>query len=374
MKNSKDFIAERLNARRLEGSFRSLSSKNNSIDFCSNDYLGFARSKELKEQIETAFIEFPDAPIGSTGSRLISGNSIFLENLEKEIAQFHEAESGLIFNSGYDANLGLFSSLPQKCDTVITDELIHASVIDGIRLSHANRYSFKHNDLNSLEQKLKAAAGKTYIAVESIYSMDGDEAPLQEIAELADKYQTALIVDEAHATGIFGENGRGLVAANNLQDKVFARIITFGKALGVHGAIVLGCDTLREYLINFSRPFIYSTASAFHSYLSVKCAYKFLQQQNHQKILKEKIDLFKEQTQSISNRFIKSNSPVQCLVIPGNNEARRVAEILQHKNFNVRPILHPTVAKGKERLRICLHTFNSDEEIKQLAHHLKENL
>ena len=210
MKKINNFIEEKILERIKNSSLRNLSSNQNLADFCSNDYLGFARSERLKALIESQLKLHTSYLSGSTGSRLISGNDDFTEKLEAEIALFHNAESALIFNSGYDANVGLFSSLPQRGDTIILDELIHASIIDGARLSYANRYTFKHNDLISLEEKLKLSKGNIYIGIESIYSMDGDAAPIAEIIELAEQYEAVVIVDEAHAVGIFGQNGRGL--------------------------------------------------------------------------------------------------------------------------------------------------------------------
>ena len=170
----------------------------------------------------------------------------------------------MIFNSGYQANIGLFAAVAQKGDTIISDELIHASMIDGIRLSYASRLRFKHNDIKDLEKQLKKAKGNIFIGIESVYSMDGNLAPLTKMARLAKKYKAHLIVDEAHATGVFGKQGSGLVCALGLEDQVFARMHTFGKALGCHGAIVLGSEILKKYLVNFARPFNlhHSNASA----------------------------------------------------------------------------------------------------------------
>jgi 8-amino-7-oxononanoate synthase len=238
------FIRNRLNDREAAGTLRTLKPENTLVDFCSNDYLGFARSITLKNSIVNEIARYPDSLNGSTGSRLLSGNLSYAEDLEQQIANFHQAEAGLIFNSGYDANVGLFSSLPQKGDTIICDELIHASIIDGARLSHANRYTFSHNNLESLEGKLKQAKGNCYVVIESIYSMDGDTPPILEILQLAEQYGASLIVDEAHAVGLYPA---GLIAELGVQNRVFARVVTFGKALGCHGAIVLGSSLLRQY-------------------------------------------------------------------------------------------------------------------------------
>ncbi|MGV3510028.1 MAG: aminotransferase class I/II-fold pyridoxal phosphate-dependent enzyme [Sphingobacteriaceae bacterium] len=373
LENINKFIDQKLQERTNNSSLRSLSTNRGLTDFCSNDYLGFARSEELKALIDSQIKLHPSFFIGSTGSRLISGNDDFTEKLEAEIALFHNAESALIFNSGYDANVGLFSSLPQRGDTIILDELIHASIIDGARLSYANRYTFKHNDLASLEEKLKLSKGNIFIGIESIYSMDGDAAPIAEVVELAEKYEAVVIVDEAHAVGIFGQNGRGLVEELELTEKVFARIITFGKALGCHGAVVVCDKNLQKYLINFARSFIYTTAASFYTHLSVKMSYKHLIESDIS-IIHQKINMFKNEVKEISSQFISSNSPIQSLMIEGNAKAKQLANLLQEQGFDVRAILHPTVPLGKERLRICLHTFNSDTEIKDLAKVIKENL
>ncbi|MGV8879042.1 MAG: aminotransferase class I/II-fold pyridoxal phosphate-dependent enzyme [Sphingobacteriaceae bacterium] len=365
MSNTGNFIIARLKERQDNGLFRTLRRESGLIDFCSNDYLGFARSELLRNAIANAISKYPDYANGSTGSRLLAGNGLFIEELEKEIAQFHEAEAGLMFNSGYDANIGLFSALPQRGDTIITDELIHASIIDGARLSYANRFIFKHNNLDSLEQKLKHAKGNCYIAVESVYSMDGDVAPLEAMAKLSRVYNANLIVDEAHALGIFGS---GMVQALQIEKEVFARVVTFGKALGAHGAIILGSNALRDYLINFARSFIYSTAPSFHQVLTVKMAYQLLKESTAViKDLQRKIALFRSALTDRHFQLTNSNSAIQSLIIPGNEEVKMMAEKLRQAGFDVRPILSPTVAAGSERLRICLHSFNTEQQILSLT-------
>ncbi|HEX8376393.1 MAG TPA: 8-amino-7-oxononanoate synthase [Pedobacter sp.] len=373
MEEINNYIDRKLEERIDNGSLRILSINEGLIDFCSNDYLGLARSVEFKQTLSDELNLFNDHFVGATGSRLISGNDQFTEDLEKEIAAFHHAESALIFNSGYDANVGLFSCLANRGDTVILDELIHASIIDGARLNNANRYTFKHNDLQSLEDKLKISKGKIFIGVESIYSMDGDMAPLAEIIALADTYSAAVIVDEAHAVGIFGDRGKGLVEQCGLCDKVFARVITFGKALGCHGACVLGSNSLKKYLVNFSRSFIYTTAASFYTHLSVKTAYKYLDEFNRSAI-HYKIDLFRTYASGISSQLIPSYSPIQSLIVGGNIQTKKLASAMQECGFDVRAILHPTVPVGKERLRICLHSFNTDEDIGNLVRAIEKFL
>lgn len=366
MKDINTFISESLQQRIKNHSLRTLKPENSLIDFCSNDYLGFSRSKEVKALFENELKNYPDYRLGSGGSRLLTGNHSFTESLEHKVAIFHDAESALIYNSGFDANIGLFASLPQRGDTIISDEFIHASIIDGIRLSNASRYVFRHNDLSSLEQKLKQAKGKIFIVVESVYSMDGDEAPLEEIAKLAKQYNAALIVDEAHAVGIFGESGRGLVHELGLCEEVFARIITFGKALGTHGAAILGSSQLRSYLINFSRAFIYTTAAPFLNHLAIQCAYLYLKSRDHQSDIHQRIKLFQQSIKS-ETKLLYSRSAIQIIVIPGNDKAREAARLIQQGGFDVRAILSPSVAEGSERLRICLHNHNSMTEIKNLC-------
>ncbi|GAB2980285.1 pyridoxal phosphate-dependent aminotransferase family protein [Mucilaginibacter puniceus] len=364
MSSAKTYIEKKLAERQASGAYRTLKPENNLVDLCSNDYLGFARSINLKNTTDKEILRYHQVLNGSTGSRLISGNLAYTEDLEKQIAAYHNSEAGLIFNSGYDANLGLFSSLPQRGDTIITDELIHASIIDGTRLSYANRYTFRHNDLASLEAKLMQAKGICYVAVESIYSMDGDTPSLLDIITLTEKYNAHLIVDEAHAVGLYKH---GLINRLNLQERVFARVVTFGKALGCHGAIVLGSNLLREYLINFSRSFIYTTAAPFHQLASVKMAYELLKHSDKViEQLKSNISLFKI---LIANNveLIGSDSSIQCILLKSNEKARGMAAELQNKGLDVRAILSPTVPQGLERIRICLHAYNTAEEIALLA-------
>ncbi|WP_342647978.1 8-amino-7-oxononanoate synthase [Mucilaginibacter sp. CSA2-8R] len=365
-----NFIQLKLQSRQQAGNYRWLKPENSLVDFCSNDYLGFARSGLLAKLIQEEISKYSSIN-GSTGSRLISGNTEYAESLEQLIADYHKAESGLLFNSGYDANIGLLSSLPQRHDTVIHDELAHASIIDGIRLSNAARFTFKHNDTDSLEQKLKAAKGLIYVIVESVYSMDGDQAPLQAISQLCKQYKAALIVDEAHALGVFG---KGLVNQLNLCHEVFARVMTFGKALGAHGAVVLGSTELRSYLVNFARSFIYTTAAPLHQLSVIKMGYAFLA--NSTSIITElhqKIELYRRSI-NFSSRVTDSKSAIQTVIIGSNDATKKAAQTLQQQGFDVRPILSPTVAVGSERLRICLHTYNTDEEIIQLTNLIKEYL
>jgi 8-amino-7-oxononanoate synthase len=373
MISAEQFIQDRLKDRAENGSLRKLSDLRLPVDFCSNDYLGFARSTALKEAIDTTLKGTKSYQNGSGGSRLLSGNTSFTEETEIFIADFHKAEAGLIFNSGYDANVGLLSSLAQRGDTIISDELIHASLIDGARLTYANRYTFSHNDLTSLEAKLKVAKGNIYVVIESIYSMDGDVAPIKAINELCKAYSANLIVDEAHALGVFGDHGKGLIQKEQLQHEVFARIVTFGKALGCHGAIVLGSNTLRQYLINFARSFIYTTAAPLHNIAAIKCAYQLLIEKDYTPFISAKIQSYAE---ALSGSGIKNQTAnpgaIQTIRCAGNAVAKGIAGKLQSQGMDVRAILSPTVKEGEERLRICLHTYNTDEEIEKLINEISK--
>ncbi|WP_158799598.1 8-amino-7-oxononanoate synthase [Pedobacter sp. L105] len=362
-------MQSKLKAREAEGTRRNLQPKNNLYDFSSNDYLGFARSVELQQNISEELKKHPQALLGATGSRLLSGNSAFAEELEKELATYHQAENGLIFNSGYAANTALFSCIPQKGDTIIHDEYIHASVIDGARLSFARRFKFRHNDLEDLEHKIKQSTGNCFVAVESVYSMDGDLADLLHIAQLCRQHGVHLIVDEAHAFGVLGT---GLVDLLHIHNSVFARVVTFGKALGVHGAIVLGSELLRDYLVNFARPFIYSTAPSFAHLLTIQQAYHHLLiHPEYRAILQEKSTLLKEFMPPQEQLHSTTNpSAIQCVFLKSNHETLRYSRELQKRGFDIHPVRSPTVPRGTERLRLCVHLHNSDYEILELCHHL----
>lgn len=356
-------LQDKLNKRIKEGTLRSLSSLEGFVDFYSNDYLGFS-TIEIKTEIRQKF--------GSTGSRLISGTSNEALDTESFLADFFTSEAALIFNSGYDANLGFFSSVPQKGDTVIYDEYIHASIRDGIRLSFADSFSFKHNDTSDLEKKLSRTSGVVYIVVESLYSMDGDLAPLEEIIKICSINNSYLIVDEAHACGVFGEKGKGIVSALGIELAVFARIITFGKAYGSHGAAILTKNELKNYLVNFSRSFIYTTALPPDTYIRIKEIVGHSELDERKKDLQNVIDYF---VKSIGpNKSISDiQSPIQLIKIGDVQKTKEIAECIQNVKLAVKPIYSPTVPIGSEGLRICIHAFNTKDEIDTLVSHLRTN-
>lgn len=365
-------LQEILQQRKEKDSLRSLSFNRDLIDFSSNDYLGFSRDEEHKQQVLQRFSQ-KQFHVGSTGSRLISGNSEFVEELEKKIAKFHNAEAALIFNSGYDANVGFFSCVPKKGDTVIYDELIHASIRDGIRLGLAKSFSFKHNDVEDLKKKISKAEGDVFVVVEAVYSMDGDLSPLKEICEL----NVNVVVDEAHSAGVFGEKGAGLVCALNLEYKVFARLITYGKAFGSHGAAMIGSVMLREYLINFARSFIYTTYGSDFNLVAIEAVYQKLQLSNERIIVVNELNkYFLERLKSLhlSAHFIISQSLIHCFLVKGNSACKNLENEFKNKGISVKAILSPTIPEGLERLRISLHYFNSEAQVDEMLGILNKSI
>ena len=370
------FLQKALQKREEENIVRLLKPETQLIDFSSNDYLGFARNEMLSQKVAKEMGRGGFHKSGSTGSRLLTGNTIYAEKLEEKIADFHKAETALLFNSGYDANLGLLSSIAQRDDTFIYDSLSHASIIDGIRLSIAGKkYKFEHNNVTDLEKKIRHATGKVFIVAESVYSMDGDFTPLREILSMCKQYGAYLIIDEAHATGDFGPEVKVIVVAEESEAAIFARVFTFGKALGAHGAAVAGSKALKEYLINFSRSFIYTTALSFHALATINVAYNHIPLANaERKKLFENIDFFRDEIEQSGISIETMRSPIQSILIKGNEKVKQAALLLQNKGFDIRPILSPTVEKGKERLRICIHSYNTQEELKAVINILKEAL
>ncbi|KAI8615345.1 putative 8-amino-7-oxononanoate synthase [Chytriomyces sp. MP71] len=386
-------LASALARRRATGLLRSLTvSPSASVDFSSNDYLGLARSPALHARFKAALNAEQQPLCGSTGSRLLTGNNSTATELEAFLAAFHRAPSALLFNSGYDANVGLLSTVAVPGSVVLYDELVHASVHDGMRRARKSVVldSFRHNCLQDLERRVWTHVERMMgdstikpagilIVAESIYSMDGDVAPLKEIVALMESVHARvgdraggiyLIVDEAHSTGVCGKQGRGLVCELGLESKVFARLHTFGKAVGAHGAVILGSETLREYLINYARPLIYSTSLSFHSLLAIKCAYEVMikEADQLQEKLTDLIQVFRQHVNTLPDgiQTVESTTAIQGIIVPGNKRVSDVCKHLQQRGLDVRPIRSPTVPKGAERLRICLHAHNSVAEIEGL--------
>jgi 8-amino-7-oxononanoate synthase len=369
-------LLKRLESREENESLRELGHNQNLIDFSSNDYLGFSKNQNIYSKTLELLKKHKLEQNGSGGSRLISGNNNLYDIAEQEIAKGHNVESALIFNSGYNANVGLISAVCLKGDVILFDEFCHASIREGIQLSHAKAYKFKHHNLTDLELKLKKFSNNTiYIITESVFSMDGDSPDLDTLISLSKTYNAKLIIDEAHAVGVFGEHGCGLINTHN-ANSVFARVVTFGKALGCHGAAILGSNLLKTYLINFSKPFIYTTALAPHAVATISCAYKELLSSNAQITLQQNIIFFNEELVRLQLKtdFIESDSAIQSALISGNSNVKWVSEQLQENQYDVKAILSPTVPEHHERLRFCLHSFNTKEEITQVLTLLKQTL
>lgn len=368
-------LEDKLEKRSENQSLRKLGSQQSGVDFSSNDYLGLSQSQSIFEKTHDYLKEHEIFQNGATGSRLISGNHKLYKTAENFLCDFHESEAALIFNSGYDANIGFFSSVPQRGDVILYDEYVHASIRDGIQMSRAKSYKFKHNDEIHLEELLKKYDDieLVYVVTESVFSMDGDMPDLEEVSRLVTAYKAHLIVDEAHGIGVYGKQGCGEIQRLNLHTNIFARIITFGKALGCHGAAVLGSQRLKEYLINFSRSLIYTTGLSPHSLATILQSYKEMQEVSRQMQLTENIQFFKKEIKrlALENSFIESNSSIHCCLVSGNEQVKKTALQLQEKGFNVKPILSPTVPDGEERIRFCLHAYNSKEEITNVLETLR---
>ncbi|MCZ8091340.1 pyridoxal phosphate-dependent aminotransferase family protein [Flavobacterium sp.] len=380
MVNLPKILSDKLEKREQNNAFRKLPVYKDLVDFSSNDYLGFAKSETIFNQTHEYLLENNIKINGATGSRLISGNHNLYQITEEVLAHFHKSETALIFNSGYDANVGFFSSVPQRNDVILYDELCHASIRDGILMSNAKSYKFQHNDFENLEKlittQLETRNSKPetfYIVTESVFSMDGDSPNLEELVTLCQKYNCYLVIDEAHALGVFGNHGEGLLQSQGLQDKVFARIMTFGKGLGCHGAAILGSQELKNYLVNFARSFIYTTGLSPHSVATILIAYQnLISEKEAIEKLKNNIQLFNQEKMQMGLKplFVYSKSSIQCAIIPGNEKVKAIATQLQENGFDVKAILSPTVPEGQERLRFCLHSYNSEKEISDVLKQL----
>ncbi|KAJ8118361.1 hypothetical protein OPT61_g623 [Boeremia exigua] len=377
-----------LDRRRKNSTLRNLTlPKPGQTDFSSNDFLSLSTNSRLKEAF-LAELQDTRLPLGSGGSRLLDGNSVYAETLEHDIAEFHGAEAGLLWNSGFDANAGFFSCVPQPGDVIVFDELVHASVHDGMRLSRAAQtVPFAHNAVADLRRVLQEVSQvpsgcNVFVAVESIYSMDGDVAPLREIVdvviEILGEGRGYIVVDEAHSTGVLGFEGRGLVSELGLEKQIFARLHTFGKALAGNGAILLGSHTLRHYLINYARPLIYTTFLSYPSLALVRSSYELLRKgvtmplQAHLHRLTEFLFKAMQQLQITSAAArsllsIPSACPQSPIFAVQLQRPRDLAKYLQEKGMMVRAVVAPTVPQGTERVRVCLHASNTVEEVECLV-------
>ena len=342
------------------------------VDFTSNDYLGLARHPALREAIDAALDE--DGMVGAGGSRLLRGHHPAHERLEAFAAEFFEVERALYFGSGFLANFALFSTLPGRHDAVICDERIHASVKDGVHAGTAARYKAAHNDAASFEDAIKRArekgAQRIFLAVESVYSMDGDLAPLAELDLLARKHDAVLIVDEAHATGVFGARGRGL--SEGLRNETSIIVHTCGKALGVAGALVMASAETIDYLINKARPFIYSTAPPPLLAAATMRALQLVDEEPWRRTRVQELARFAHEKLNPDSAF--AGSQIIPVILGGEERTLGLARALQEQGFDVRAIRPPTVPEGTSRLRVSINAGHSEEQIDALARSLRASL
>ena len=343
------------------------------LNFSSNDYLGLADHPLLKEAARRAVDEFG---AGSGASRLICGSLAVHHELEEKLAAFKGTQAALTFSSGYAASVGTLSALLGKDDVLIIDKLVHASIVDGARLCGAKLRVFAHNDLNELEDILKWAAdrkGRRIIATESVFSMDGDLAPLREIVELKDRHGAWLMLDEAHATGLFGQNRRGLAEAFELGERVEVSMGTLGKALGSAGGFICGSRALVDVLINRARSFIFSTAPVPAQSAAAGAAIELLQSQegeDRRAQLWARVDQLKNGLIPSQWKTPVLKSAIVPLIVGEETRAVRMAVALRDAGLLLPAIRYPTVALGEARLRLTVTAAHTLEDITTAVRHL----
>jgi 8-amino-7-oxononanoate synthase len=379
-------IEKLLNKRKEEGLYRTIrtiekrqggiisSQGKEYIDFSSNDYLGLSTHPRIIQAGKRGVDKWGGS---ASASRLLSGSFLIHKELEERVAVFKEKDKALIFNSGYQANIGIISALCRRGDVVFSDRLNHASIMDGILLSGANFFRFSHNDIDNLEYLLKRERSKfkqAFIIVETVFSMDGDKPPLKEIVTLKEKYNCLLIVDEAHATGIFGARGSGVVEEEGLSDRVDLIMGTFSKGLGSFGAYVAASATIINYLINFSHSFIYSTALPPWVIEANLVSLDLVEEEPfRRKALIENADFFRRQL-NLHGFKVKGSSQIVPLILGDTCQTVRFAERLQEKGYWVFPIRPPTVPRNEARLRFSINYYHSKKIIQKLIDTIEETL
>jgi 8-amino-7-oxononanoate synthase len=386
----RDFFQDQLDALRahsLDRHLREISSAQGAeieisgrrlINFSSNDYLGLANDPRLREAAVAAIGEFG---VGAGASRLISGTQSPHLRLERALAKWKGTEAALCFSSGYAAALGTMPALVSKSDVALLDKLCHASLIDGAKLSGAILRIFPHNHLGKLESHLEWAQrghpGKRILIVtESVFSMDGDRAPLRELVELKKRFGALLMLDEAHAVGVIGANGRGLAAAENLNEDVDVQMGTLSKALGASGGYICGSRNLIEWLINRARSFIYSTAPAPGIAAAALAAVNFLSSADGEErrlLLWERINLLREllPMNAMNIKGSNASSAIFPWIVGDEQAALDLASALQNEGFLVPAIRYPTVAKGSARLRVTVTASHEEDQIRSLCEAIK---
>lgn len=357
-------LNQKLEDQKQDSSVQKLRVINNLVDFSSDDYLGFSKSEMPFKLSHKYLLENEILKNQPTESLLISENHSLYQITTSFIREFHEVESALIFSSAYDANLCFFSVIPHQNDVVLYDELSHAFIRDGIAMSKAASYTFSHNDFEDLENLiLKFPETTIYIVTESVFSMDGDSPNLEELVALSEKYNCRLIVDESHALGVFGEKGEGLLQFLTLHKRIFARIVTFGDAFGCQGTVFLGSSDLKKCIVNFS------IGLSRHDVAAILYAYERLEIEKESiEKLRQNIIFFNQQKNLLGLKpmFVRSKSAIQSAIIPGIENAKRIVQQFQDKGFDVKAIFSPIVPEGQERLRFCIHSYNTEKEINQL--------
>jgi 8-amino-7-oxononanoate synthase len=367
-RNVPDSHQRALNALERRGRLRALTPRAG-VDFSSNDYLGLAGSPELAAAASQALHR--GVPLGAGGSRLLRGNHPEHEALEAEAAQFFRAETALFFGGGFVANSAVISTLPQREDLVVHDELIHASVHDGMRAGRAAAVSARHNDVQAFEDRITAwrgegGTGRPWIAVESLYSMDGDRAPLSDLMRVADRHEGVLVIDEAHATGVFGPDGRGLGADLEGRDNVVS-LHTCGKALGASGALLLAPRVLRDFIVNRCRPFIYATAPSPLMAAVVRRALVICREDaSRRQMLTQRVAEFGRLVRARFDLPL-SGSQIQPFIVGGDAAAVALAKAVQARGFDVRAVRPPTVPENTARLRIALTLNASVDDVADLV-------
>ncbi|PNS21341.1 5-aminolevulinic acid synthase [Sphaceloma murrayae] len=393
-------ITSALDRRQHASTLRKLSLPSpDAVDFSSNDFLSLSHSPLLKARFLTE-LQSASLPLGSGGSRLLDGNTSYAISLEQSIAEFHNAPTCLLANSGFDANTAIFCTLPQPTDIILYDSLIHASVHDGMRSSRVpstQRFSFSHNSLISFHSTLStiiatfpgilSGHSSIFIALEAIYSMDGDVAPLPSIIRTIDTLiprhilpNIHLVLDEAHSTGVLGPQGRGLVSSLGLEHRVSIRLHTFGKSLSANGAAILCSENVKRYLLNYARPLIYTTFLSSPSLALVKAAYSLMQDRSTEPLvadLQRNMRVLQHGLAQLHHRLatqratdllrVTMHEPQSPIFSVQTCDPRGLAKWCQERGYVVRPIVPPTVPKGSERVRVCLHAGNGTGEIRALV-------
>jgi 8-amino-7-oxononanoate synthase len=362
---------------RLEGELASLRAQSQlrrlavleGINLCSNDYLGLSHDPRLKQAVAAALQA--GAAVGSTGSRLLSGNAAAWEELEGEWARYEGAKAALYFTSGYAANVGLLSSILGPDDIVFSDSSNHASIVDGIRLSRARKVIFPHRDLDFLEDRLRecdSVRAQKIIVTESLFSMEGDRAPISDLLALAGRYGAELILDEAHATGVFGPAGRGLLSAAGAPGSVFATVHTCGKALAGVGAFVCGSETLKQFLVNRARTFVFTTALPPYLAAQMRAAIPIVAGADRERSLLAFLAAhLRARLREAGFDTASSDSQIVPILLGDNERAVRFAEGLGRAGFAVRAIRPPTVPARTARLRLSLNVGLTVEILDRLV-------